>query len=181
MPDPSSLALKFRPATAADVRAVVELVEQAYRGDASRAGWTTEADLLDGQRTDAGQVASLVEKPGSMILLAEQDGGELVASCHLERRPPSAVYFGMFAVRPGLQGAGIGRLVVAEARRIGTDWGCDHMRMTVIRQREDLIAWYERIGFKPTGEIEPFPYGDERFGRPRRPDLEFIVLSEALP
>lgn len=175
-----SIHLAFRAASSSDVPDVVDLVESAYRGDSSRAGWTTEADLLDGQRTDKEAVAALIERPGSIVLLGES-GDALVACCHLEPRPGSIAYFGMFAVRPDQQGGGIGRSVMTEARRIATGWGCRQMRMTVISQRGDLIAWYERMGYERTGETEPFPYGDERFGRPRRDDLEFVVLARELP
>ena len=171
-----SSAIRFRTAGPEDVSAVVAIVESAYRGDASRAGWTTEADLLDGQRTDAEQVRSLLDRQGSVILLAEAEGN-LVGTCHLERSSAERAYFGMFAVRPGLQGGGIGRALLREAGRLAAACGCSELRMTVIRQRTELIAWYGRFGFAPTGETEPFPYGDERFGRPRRDDLEFVVLS----
>ena len=68
-----------------------------------------------------------------------------------------------------------------EAERLARDeWRATLMRMTVIRQRRDLIAWYERLGYRPTGETEPFPYGDERFGIPTRPDLAFAVLVKPL-
>lgn len=169
--------LDFRPAAPVDVEDVVDLVQAAYRGEASRAGWTTEADLLDGQRTDAEQVGSLLERPGSMILLACDAEGRIVGTCHLERQDGATAYFGMFAVMPGRQGAGTGRALLGEACRAASSWGCTRLRMTVIRQRRDLIAWYGRLGFRPTGETEPFPYGDERFGRPKRDDLEFVVLS----
>lgn len=158
---------------------MVELVESAYRGDASRAGWTTEADLLDGQRTDAEQVLALIAREGSVILLAEGDRG-LVGCCHVERRDGAVAYFGLFAVRPRQQGAGTGRAMMREASRLAASWGCSRMQMTVIRQRDDLLAWYRRLGFEATGETEPFPYGDERFGRPMRDDLEFVVLEAAL-
>lgn len=168
--------LLFRDAGPQDVAPVVEVVESAYRGDSSRAGWTTEADLLDGQRTDPEQVAAMLARPESTVVLAERDG-RLLGCCHLERRAAGVAWFGMFAVRPRMQGAGIGRALVAEARRRAAEWGCTQMRMTVIRQRADLLAWYGRLGFQATGETEPFPYGDERFGRPLRDDLEFVVLS----
>lgn len=171
--------LTFRLAGQDDVGPIVELVESAYRGEKSRTGWTTEADLLDGQRTDAGQVQALIRRPGSVVILAERDG-RLLGSCHLERHGEGVAYFGMFAVRPDEQGAGVGKALIAEARRGAEEWGCTVMRMTVIRQRDDLIAWYGRLGFQPTGETEPFPYGDERFGRPLRADLEFVVLAGPL-
>jgi GNAT superfamily N-acetyltransferase len=173
-------AIEFRYAGPADTAEIVALVESAYRGDASRSGWTTEADLLEGQRTDAGQVASAMARPDAVVLLAEM-AGEMVACCHLERRRAETAYFGMFAVRPGRQGGGIGRKVVEEAFRIAAGWGCTEMQMTVIRQRHELIAWYQRLGFEPTGETVPFPYGDERFGLPQRDDLEFVVLAGRAP
>jgi ribosomal protein S18 acetylase RimI-like enzyme len=184
----------FRPATTADVPAVVELVQSAYRGESSRAGWTTEADLLDGIRTDAATLDAVIADPRSQLLLlaapvtgpgprpaADAGGGEdLLACCHI-RDDGGRAYFGLFAVRPGRQGGGIGRAVLTEAQRLAVQrWGAREMWMTVIAQRHDLIAWYERLGFGLTGETRPFPYGDERFGRPKRADLEFAVLAKPL-
>jgi ribosomal protein S18 acetylase RimI-like enzyme len=84
-------------------------------------------------------------------------------------------------VRPELQGAGLGRVVLAEAERIAREeWGVREMHMTVIHLREDLIAWYERRGYRRTGEMSPFPYDDQRFGIPRRDDLQFELLVKAL-
>ncbi|GAA2402673.1 GNAT family N-acetyltransferase [Streptomyces glaucosporus] len=176
--------LRFRTASEDDVPALVALVESAYRGEASRAGWTTEADLLDGQRTDPEGVAGIIRTPGSLVLVAERDGRP-VACCQLERRTSEAgepvAYFGMFAVRPALQGGGLGRAVLAEAERlVRAGWGAREMHMTVITAREELIAWYERRGYVRTGRRSPFPYGDERFGIPRRPGLEFELLVKPL-
>lgn len=169
----------FRTAAADDVPALVALVESAYRGDSSRAGWTTEADLLDGQRTDPDAVAAVVHDPDAVMLVAEV-GGALMACCQLEDRGGHA-YFGMFAVSPSRQGGGLGRRVLAEAeRRAREQWGAAEMHMTVISVREDLIAWYVRRGYARTGKTSPFPYGDERFGLPKRGDLEFELLVKKL-
>ncbi|MEU9499500.1 GNAT family N-acetyltransferase [Streptomyces sp. NPDC048196] len=171
--------LIFRTAVDADVPGLVDLIESAYRGDASRAGWTTEADLLEGQRTDPEGVAAVVRHETGLLLVAEREGA-LTACCQLEHRGDHA-YFGMFAVRPALQGGGLGRTMLAEAERTAREtWAAREMRMTVIRQRTELIAWYERRGYRRTGEFSPFPYGDERFGIPQRADLEFEVLVKPL-
>lgn len=166
--------MQIRPARSDDVHGVVALVESAYRGDASRAGWTTEADLLDGQRTDAEEVRDVLPH----LLLAE-DGTGLVACCALVPREDHA-YFGMFAVRPGLQGAGLGSRLLAAAEDRARSNGMMQVRMTVLTVRAELIAFYERRGYVLQPGTEPFPYGDERFGRPQRDDLVFGVLAKDL-
>lgn len=171
--------LRFRAAAAADVGAIVALTQSAYRGDASRSGWTTEADLLDGQRTDAREVADLVVKQDSRFLLAERSR-DLVAVCYIEKQN-AVCYFGMFSVRPDAQGNGTGHALLQEAERVAREaWYCRMMRMTVIDLRAELIAWYERRGYRRTGEYRPFPYGDERFGIPKRDDLRFEWLTKEL-
>ena len=171
--------LHFRAATPADLDAIVALVTSAYRGDSSRVGWTTEADFLDGNRIDAEVLHADIERPGSRVLLAERNGA-LLACAHVSEED-GAGYFGMFSVVPGLQGGGIGKQVLAECERIaGEEWQLPAMRMTVIDIRDELIAFYERRGYRRTGILKPFPYGDERFGLPQRDDLRFEVLEKAL-
>ena len=170
---------RFRLAETADTAAIVALVESAYRGDASRAGWTTEADFLEGQRIDAEGVLAAIGKADSVILLAESEG-VLQACCHLEKTG-KACYFGMFSVRPKQQGSGIGKRLMAEAERYaGVHWQCDRMEMTVIDIRDELIAFYLRRGYRRTGVKKPFPYGDARFGIPLRDDLRFEILEKSL-
>ena len=171
--------LRFRSAVALDIPAVVELVESAYRGEASRAGWTTEADLLDGRRTSRDDIESILGRDRSRLLLTEADGS-LLACAHVAVED-GAGYFGMFSVAPGNQGKGLGKLVLAEAERIAAqEWHCPVMRMTVIDLRDELIAFYERRGYHRTGIKKPFPYGDERFGLPKRDDLRFEILEKPL-
>ncbi|GFZ95378.1 GNAT family N-acetyltransferase [Dyella caseinilytica] len=165
----------FRLAVSADVEAIVALVESAYRGESGLRGWTTETHLLDGRRTDASLVAELLNAPDGAVLLA-LEGDVLLACCHIEKHGQSA-YFGMFAVSPARQNAGLGKQVLAEAERYARDvWQCAAMHMKVIDARSELIAWYERRGYRRTGEYSPFPYGNERFGIPRRDDLRFELM-----
>ncbi len=175
--DAAAVQLQFRAAKLADLPAVVALVESAYRGDASRAGWTTEADFLAGQRTSLADIAPLLDRPMSRILLVERDGS-LLACAHVAVEDGTG-YFGMFSVDPRRQGGGTGSQVLAEAERlVRTEWNCPGMRMTVIDIRDALIAYYERRGYRRTGITKPFPYGDARFGLPLRDDLRFEVLEK---
>ncbi|WP_256775752.1 MULTISPECIES: GNAT family N-acetyltransferase [unclassified Stenotrophomonas] len=171
--------LTFRSATAADIPALIALVTSAYRGDASRAGWTTEADLLDGARIDAESLQADLARPRSTILLAERDG-QLLACAHVADDHGKG-YFGMFSVDPAQQGGGIGKVMIDAAEaHAAREWGVPVMQMTVIDVREELIAFYERRGYVRTGIKKPFPYGDARFGTPKRDDLRFEILEKPL-
>lgn len=169
----------FRSATHDDIPALIALVTSAYRGEGSKQGWTTEADMLDGQRIDAEALRHDIDRAQSRILIAEQDG-TLVACAHVAVEE-GAGYFGMFAVDPKRQGDGLGKQVIAEAERVAReDWNLPAMRMTVIDIRDELIAFYERRGYRRTGLKKPFPYGDERYGIPKRDDLRFEILEKPL-
>jgi len=189
--------LQFRFARAEDADAIVALVESAYRGESSRAGWTTEADLLDGQRTDRGDVLQALSTDASRIVLAhpapEASGAEqarpagdhalpeLLGSVLVQRDRAGSAHIGMFAVRPTLQSRGLGSALLEEAERVAREeLRATRAEMTVIEQRVDILAWYQRRGYRPTGATEPFPYGNPRFGLPRRPDLRFLVLAKTL-
>jgi ribosomal protein S18 acetylase RimI-like enzyme len=159
--------LRFRYAQTDDVPALLALVHSAYRGEASRAGWTTEADLL-------------VRAANARIVLAFDESNVLVGSV-LVQAGESAVNVGMLAVNPKLQARGIGRALLAEAEAVvAREQLGSRLQMTVIVQRAELIDWYGRRGYQPTGEERAFPYGDQRFGLPRLPDLSFVVLEKRL-
>jgi len=167
-------------ATAADVAEVVALVESAFRGESSRAGWTTEADLLDGRRTGPDEIAEILANPDQALLIERTAEGTLAASVTL-RRAGEIAWLGMLSVKPALQGGGRGRRVLQAAERWAQEhWGTRSIRMTVIVQRSELIGWYERRGYHLTGETAPFFYGDARFGLPKRDDLSFVVMEKAL-
>jgi len=172
------LNLSFRKAIPADTDDIVALVNSAYRGESSKRGWTTEADILGGQRTDAQEIATLIGVAGSMIVLCYEDQ-ELIGSVHLERTEQGA-YFGMFTVRPTLQGRGIGKRFMDEIeRRVREEWGATKMMMLVITLRAELIAFYERRGYRRTGIFEEFP-NDIRFGVPKVGNLKFELLEKSL-
>lgn len=169
----------IRLATPADIPAIHRLVEGAYRGDSARRGWTHEADLLDGQRTDLTALAAILSDPAQRVMVA--DAGTLVGCVQVTRVDTGLGYLGMLSVDPTMQGGGWGRRLMTAAETLARDqFGASRMEMTVIRQRGELIAWYERCGYRRTGEARPFPLDDPRFGMPRTRDLEFVVLARSL-
>lgn len=170
-------ALTYREATAADVEVVVALVNGAYRGEDSKRGWTTEADLLDGTRTDVDEIASLIERVDSTILLAQGHGG-VVGTVLLQHEAGSA-YLGMLVIDPAQQAGGLGKqLMLAAEELVRRRWGATRIWMTVLIQRSELIAFYERRGYRRTGKLEPWPV--EYPSVPKVDGLMFEILEKDL-
>jgi ribosomal protein S18 acetylase RimI-like enzyme len=174
----STHALQFRRATPEDAPEIVALVNACYRGDSSRVGWTTEADLLDGTRTDDVEITKLITNPDSMILVCTNDD-EIIGSVNIEKQNTSS-YLGMLVVKPGLQGSGIGRQLIDVAeRQARAAWGSSKMTMNVITVRPELLAYYERRGYRRTGQIQPFAF-DDVHGMLKVDRLELEVLEKDL-
>jgi len=172
--------LSLRPAAPDDVPALHRLIESAYRGDSAKAGWTHEADLLGGQRTDEAELLDILADNGRVILLAEVEG-VLTGCVQVADQGEGLAYLGLLTVDPTRQAGGLGRLLIAAAEaEARSRFAATRMEMTVIRQRSELIAWYERRGYALTGETRPFPLDDERFGLPQTRELEFVVMEKAL-
>lgn len=170
-------AIRLRDATPEDAKAIAQRVNSAYRGDASRKGWTTEADLLGGQRTDAAMIRELLTE--SLFRLA-WEGDTLVGTQQVEQLDEATAELGMLAVAPEHQGKGLGRHLVADAERVAQSrLGCHKLRIRVLHQRAELLGWYESLGFQRTGEAAPFP-DSPRFGEPQVTDLWFQVLEKQL-
>lgn len=176
-----TLGLKFClmivPATPEDASRLNQLVNSAYRGDSSRQGWTTEADLLDGTRTDAAALAALLQTPGTRLLKYVEH--EEIIGCVELRNQDDKLYLGMLTVKPNLQGKGIGKELLKAAEQEALNQQCHTIYMTVISERKELIAWYVRHGYHLTGETKPFAFNDPRFGQPKR-KLEFVVLEKKI-
>lgn len=167
----------IKRATLADALALDKLVNAAYRGDVSRQGWTTEADLLDGTRTDADAIKEILTKPDTLILKYE-DHNEVMGCVEL-RKEENKLYLGMLSVKPNLQGKGIGKKLLKAAETEAKSLNCTSIFMTVISVRHELIDWYIRHGYQNTGKKKPFLFNDPRFGQPKT-KLEFVVLEKAL-
>lgn len=165
-------------ASEADVPALVALVNSAYRGEASRQGWTTEADLLGGTRTDEATLRAVLRDPASVILTCRDPAdGTLLGSFHLEACG-DFLDLHMLAVRPDQQARGVGKRLLAAAEEHARHLKSRFLRMTVLDGRPELLAYYERRGYRHTGATEPFPEG-EAFGVPRQP-LVLLVLAKAV-
>jgi ribosomal protein S18 acetylase RimI-like enzyme len=161
---------------------IAALVNSAYRGELAQQGWTSESYLLGGQRTDEATLrADLAAKPGSTLLTFRDEEWEKPYACAwIEPAGNDAWYVGMVTVSPLRQDGGLGRAMLETCEAYAKARGGKAVKMTVISVRDTLIAWYERRGYRLTGETEPFPYGDERFGVPQRDDLHFVIMEKAL-
>lgn len=173
--------LLYSLCTEADIPQAVRFVNAAYRGDSSKAGWTTEESFLGGQRTDPDMLRALCTLPGNQIWLAREEVfGALVGLFHLEKGPEKT-FLGMLTVAPESQDAGIGKQLIRKAEELArSQWGLRELHMTVISLRRELIAYYERRGYLPTGETKDFPMNDPRYGIPKRNDFHLMVLKKSL-
>lgn len=170
------MSLIFRKAIVADTERIEALVNSAYRGEQSRSGWTTEADLLDGLRTDGGEVRRLIARRDSLILLCQQ-GKEIVGSVHVEKTGDHAS-LGMFVVEPVRQGCGIGKRLLAYAEQTAQrEWQVGKMVMYVITLRHELIAFYTRRGYRRTGVLHEFPVNPEMW-QPKVAGLALEALEK---
>lgn len=184
------MELSFCFASIYDAPEIVKLVNSAYRGESSKAGWTTEADLLDGQRTDYNEIVKLIEQEGSSILMARNSNREIVSCCELKIIPgdyfdrsasteKKNLYFGMFTVQPLLQNSGIGKVFLAQIENYARKWQLEKIQMSVITLRKELISYYERRGFHTTSLFIDFPT-ELKFGIPRVANLKMVILEKKL-
>jgi len=170
-------AYTITPATANDVSQLEQLVNSAYRGEGSKQGWTTEADLLCGARVTEESLLKDLSHPGISIYLYRNANREL-EGCVLLQNKAGKLYVGMLSVSPGLQNKGIGKILLQQAEQVAKQQGCIALTMTVITLRTSLIAWYQRHGYQQTGELIPFniPGNEVLIDEP----LHFVVLEKIL-
>lgn len=176
-------AINLIPATDADVPQVVALMNRAYRGHATSLAWTTEHGYITGDRTTEALLREdMAASPAASLMLWRDAGdGGLKGCVWLEPLGEGVWYLGSLAVDPDRQNGGLGRTLLDAAEQWIAAQGGRRVRMTVVNVRAGLIAWYERRGYRATGETNPFPYGDNRFGMPQRDDLCFVVLEKDWP
>ena len=165
-------------ATFTDVPVLTNLVNSAYRGETALRGWTTETNLVDGQRIDEQTMREHFDNSSATLLKYINEHGEITGCVYLETVKNNRLYLGMLTVNPDMQAQGIGKQLLTSAEELAKELGCTAMRMTVIPVRHELVMWYKRHGYKPTGEMIPFP-NDTRFGIPKQP-LELAVFEKQL-
>jgi GNAT superfamily N-acetyltransferase len=167
-------------AVEADYAPIIDLVNLAFRGVGPSASWNSEADFIEGQRlTESLLREDLAAKPYALLLTyREEPKGELLGTVWLEPKNDGVWYLGLLTVRPDLQKKQMGRALLAAAEGFAKQRGACRIRMAVVNARNTLIAWYERRGYLLTGETQAFPYNDQRFGRPLRDNLHFVLLEK---
>ena len=172
----------FRTATPQDAATLSLLVNTAYRGESSKQGWTTEADLLGGQRTDPTKILEMIAAPASQIEIAfdSKNPTDILGCVYLNQDDVKTLYFGMLTVKPELQSQGLGKKLLDHLEKIAVSKNCHQIRMTVISVRSELIAFYKRRGYQATGKTEPFPTEDPRFGVPKIAHLEFLEFTKKI-
>jgi predicted N-acetyltransferase YhbS len=169
--------MEILTATENDAEAIAALVNSGYRGEYSRQGWTSEVDLLGGSRIDAHELRLVMQREATVVLKGVEEGK--IITCVELTTHNNKLYLGMLTVEPTLQAKGIGKQMLAAADKMARTQGCKSIYMTVISDRAELIAWYGRNGFIPTGEELPFDNTNPVFGLPKKP-LKFIVLEKLL-
>jgi ribosomal protein S18 acetylase RimI-like enzyme len=180
LPHRKLVRMLLNPALEADYPAIIDLANLAYRGSGPSASWTIETGLIEGQRLNESLLKEeLAAKPNTHLLIYRDcNDGPPLGSVWLDPMKDGVWYLGLLTVRPDLQNRQLGRALLAAAEGFAKERGARRIRMTVVNVRDTLIAWYERRGYALTGETRPFPYGDERFGKPLRDDLHFVVLEK---
>ncbi|MDB5010408.1 MAG: family N-acetyltransferase [Mucilaginibacter sp.] len=158
-----------------DVAELVSLINNAYRGENSSRGWTSESHLLTGKRIDEEMLTEYISQKNSTLLKYIDEAGQIAGCVYLEEQTEK-LYLGMLTVSPDLQASGIGRLLLEAAEQYAKTINKQMITMTVITTRHELLSWYERRGYKRTGKILPF-HANEKFGKPKA-HIELEVLEK---
>ena len=174
------MKLSLQTATDGDVQSIVTLMNGAFRGVEAERGWSTEAGYITGDRTNESLIREEIAGGAHFLLVHDPQTAVLQGCVSLKALSPETWYLGSLTVNPALQNSGLGRMLLKAAEDYASTHGARTMELTVVGIRDTLIAWYARRGYSRTGVVRPFPYGDERFGKPMRDDLEFVVFTKRL-
>lgn len=142
----------IRPATAADVPIILELI---------RALATYERAPNDVTATEDGLSKVLFgEKPAAEVLLAFENKTAVGFAIFFHNfstwlgRP--GLYLEDLFVRPEDRGKGYGRALLIHLAKIARDRGCGRMEWAVLDWNEPAIQFYRKLGGKPMDEWTVF-------------------------
>lgn len=170
----------FRTALPSDSEKISELVNSAYRGEVSKEGWTTEADFIGGTRTTPELILSMLNPPIAQIEMAFDELNNLIGCVYINRESDQVMYFGMLTTSPQYQGKGLGKKMISYVETIAKEESRSELRITVLNMRPELIAFYERRGFKASGNFEKFPDNDPAFGIPKVAGLKLLEFVKII-
>lgn len=145
----------IQPAIAPDVPAIIKIVNSAYHGQADSKSWTSEGHLVSGPRITEENLHNYIQQPNITILRCADEQGSIVGCVLLEKKQDT-LYLGMLSVDPQIQASGIGKLLLSAAETFARQHQYKTITITVIDRRVELIDWYKRKGYKPTGNVIPF-------------------------
>ena len=174
------MTIRLQSANETDFPAIVAMMNAAFRGKDGQKGWAIEVDYITGERTNESLLREEIAGGANYLLAKDEETSALRGCVSLRAVSPETWYLGSLTVNPALQKSGFGRELLADSEAYAAAHGARTIEMTVVHVRDTLIAWYERRGYRRTGETRPFPYGDNRYGTPMRDDLVFVVLEKHL-
>lgn len=147
----------MRSAKVSDVPALLQLVEDAYRGGKATVAWKNEHDRVTGPRTSKNELSRYITSTESSILVLESGNGTFAGCVCVEKQGADA-HIGLLAVNPSFQNQGVGRRLLEDAESYGqAQFGCTSGVMWVLSGRDELLEFYRRRGYEKTGETVPFP------------------------
>ena len=173
----------LRKAVEADYDEIIDLANLAYRGrEGAVPSWNIEKGIVSGSRLDQALLhEELAAKPdGALLVYREEPEGQLLGTAWLNPESDGIWTMGLLTIRPELQNQQLGRRLLAAAEQYAHDRGAKRMQIGVLHVRETLIAWYERRGYRATGETEPYPTDDPRFGTPLQKNLNFLIMEKEI-
>ena len=165
--------MKLELANISEAQGINDLLNFAYRGEK---GWTTEVSLVEGDRSNISDITLAIE---NSVFLIHKNNSDLMACICLESTG-NDVYIGSFAVHPDHQATGLGKSVLEAAEAYANnELNAKKIIMVVLSLRTELIAFYERRGYKRSGVFKEYP-SHLKVGTPKRNDLTIEQLHKNL-
>jgi GNAT superfamily N-acetyltransferase len=170
-------------ATEADYAEIIDLANLAYRGrEGTTPSWNIEKGIVGGERLNDSLLRDeLAAKPnGALLIYRDDPEGPLLGTAWLNPEGDGGWSLGLLTVHPDLQNRQLGRQLLSAVEDYARERGANRIIIGVLHVRDTLMQWYERRGYRKTGETEPWPHDDRRVGTPLVDDLRFVILEKEL-